>query len=133
MSPAIANLCALHLDLASMRWRRMVGGDCTRYADDVAFSGGEELRRGIDRFGSLVVAVAYEEGFRVNHRKTRAMHRGDRQVLTGIVVNARANVPRPHNDRLKAVLHNCARFGAASQNREAIAISARTSRAASAT
>ena len=59
-----------------------------------------------------------EEGFRVNHRKTRAMHRSDRQVLTGIVVNARANVPRSHYDRLKAVLHNCVRFGAASQNRD---------------
>jgi hypothetical protein len=33
-------------------------------------------------------------------------------------VNAKPNVPRPYFDRLKAVLTNCVRHGAAAQNRE---------------
>ena len=45
------------------------------------------------------------------------MRRGVRQRLTGIVVNAHPNLPRPHYDRLKALLYNCARFGPDSQNR----------------
>jgi hypothetical protein len=69
---------------------------------------------------TLVAKIAIEEGFAVNHRKTRGMHRGDRQVLTGIVVNEKPNVPREDFDRLKAVLTNCVRAGPASQNRAGV-------------
>ena len=58
-----------------------------------------------------------EEGFEVNHRKTRSMHRSHRQLLTGMVVNEKANVRRDEFDRLKAILTNCARHGPSSQNR----------------
>ena len=50
-----------------------------------------------------------EEGFEINHRKTRSMHRSHRQLLTGMVVNEKANVRRDEFDRLKAILTNCAR------------------------
>ena len=59
-----------------------------------------------------------EEGFAVNHRKTRVMHQGVRQYLAGLALNRGANVIRPDFDRLKAILTNCVRLGAASQNRE---------------
>jgi hypothetical protein len=45
------------------------------------------------------------------------MHRSDRQILTGIVVNEKPNVRRDEYDRLKAILHNCACSDPASQNR----------------
>jgi hypothetical protein len=60
-----------------------------------------------------------EEGFTVHHRKTRIMRQGVRQYLAGLVVNERLNVVRDDFDRLKAVLTNCARHGAESQNRDA--------------
>jgi hypothetical protein len=44
-----------------------------------------------------------EEGFRVNHRKTRVMRQGVRQYLAGVVANARVNIPRSDFDRLKAI------------------------------
>jgi hypothetical protein len=43
---------------------------------------------------SNLAAIASEEGFEVNHRKTRPMHRGHRQRLTGIVVNEKPNAGR---------------------------------------
>jgi hypothetical protein len=116
-SPALSNLCALHLDLRLAALAGTLGGTYTRYADDLAFSGDEALRRRVDRVEIHVAAIAREEGFDVNHRKTRAMHRSHRQVLTGIVVNERPNVRRGEYDRLKAILHNCARSDPASQNR----------------
>ena len=88
----------------------------TRYADDLAFSGGESFRRDADRFQLHVGAIVWEEGFRVHHRKTRIMRRGVRQRLTGVVVNDKLNLCRPDYDRLKATLVNCVRRGAASQN-----------------
>jgi len=115
-SPALANLCALHLDLRLDALAKSMDADYTRYADDLAFSGPEALRRRIGKLSLLVATIALEEGFRVNHRKTRVMHACDRQILTGIVVNSRPNLRRVEFDRLKAILTNCARRGPESQN-----------------
>lgn len=118
-SPAIANLSALHLDLRLDGLAVELGGSYSRYADDLALSGGPQLRRAAPRIANLVAAIALEEGFEVNHRKTRPMHRSRRQLLTGIVVNVRPNVRREDFDRLKAILTNCVRHGPASQDRAA--------------
>lgn len=116
-SPALANLCALHLDLRIDALAQATGCDYTRYADDIAISGAEDLRRRVDKLSTIIAAIALEEGFEVNHHKTRAMHQSHRQMLTGIVVNRKLNVRRASYDELKAILHNCARDGANSQNR----------------
>jgi len=73
----------------------------------------------VDRFSVHVAAVLLEEGFSVNHRKTRIMRQGVRQRLAGIVANERMNVTRPDFDRLKATLTNCVRQGPETQNRDA--------------
>ena len=62
-------------------------------------------------------AIALEEGFRINHHKTRIMPRGTRQMVTGLVVNEKPNLKREAYDRLKATLHNCATQGPERQNR----------------
>ena len=118
-SPAIANLCALHLDLRMDALAASLGANYTRYADDLAISGGAGLRRRLPAFTRLAAVVALEEGFELNHRKTRAMHASHRQLLTGIVVNARPNVRREEFDGLKATLTNCIRHGPETQNRDA--------------
>jgi hypothetical protein len=117
-SPALANLCAFRLDCRLHGLAQAVGAAYTRYADDLAFSGGAELERSARRFQVLVCRIALEEGFEVNTRKSRFMSQGLRQQLVGIVVNAHPNVRRDEFDRLKAILHNCARLGSASQNRD---------------
>jgi hypothetical protein len=94
-----------------------IGATYTRYADDLVFSGDEAFARRAKRFEALAAAIALEESFFVNHRKTRLMRRGARQEVTGIVVNEQPAVARDHFDRLKATLHNCVRFGPESQNR----------------
>lgn len=117
-SPALANLCALHLDFRLDALAESLDGRYTRYADDIAISGGEALRRRVSKVSGMVSLIALEERFEVNHRKTRAMHRSHRQLLTGIVVNEKPNVRRHEFDRLKAILTNCARHGPGSQNRD---------------
>jgi RNA-directed DNA polymerase len=117
-SPALANLCAYRLDARLTALSAAVATTYTRYADDLVFSGGQELERAWSRFVISVAAVALEEGFEVNPRKTRVMRQSVRQQVAGVVVNERPNVARDEYDRLKAILHNCTRFGPASQNRE---------------
>jgi hypothetical protein len=115
-SPAIANLCAYRLDLRLAGLARAAGGNYTRYADDLAFSGDGDFARGIARLLVHVTATVAEEGFIVHHHKTRIMRDGVRQHLAGVVVNRRVNVRRSDYDDLKATLTNCARHGASSQN-----------------
>lgn len=117
-SPALANLCAYRLDCRLSGLAKSVGARYTRYADDLAFSGGEEFDRCVERFSIHVAAILLEEGFAAHHRKTRIMRQGVRQHLAGLVANRRVNIFRRDFDRLKAILTNCVRHGPANQNRE---------------
>lgn len=118
-SPLIANLCAYRMDCRLVGLADWAGGVYTRYADDLAMSGGEHFARNIERYAAQVGAIALEEGWSVQHHKTRIMRQSGRQHLAGVVVNANLNVPRETFDQLKAILTNCIRHGPASQNRDA--------------
>ncbi len=120
-SPALANLCAYRLDCRLAGLAASAGARYTRYADDLAFSGGPDLARSVARFHVHACAIALEEGFEVHTRKTRVMRRGVRQVLAGAVLNDRPNIPRDDFDALKATLHNCLARGPADQNRAGLA------------
>ncbi len=117
-SPALANCLSYRMDCRLTGLARAAGATYTRYADDLAFSGGEDFVRAAERFSIHVTAILQEEGLSVHHRKTRIMRQGVRQYLAGTVVNDRLNIPRADYDRLKATLTNCLRHGPASQNRE---------------
>ena len=118
-SPALANLCAYRADCRLSGLAKSVGAQYTRYADDLAFSGGEPFDRCVERFSIHVAAILHEEGFAVHHRKTRIMRQGVRQHLAGLIANERVNVRRSDFDRLKAILTNCVRHGPEPQNRQA--------------
>jgi len=120
-SPALANLACYRLDCRLSGLARKMGCRYTRYADDLTFSGDEALRRNARACFETICTIARESGFGVHPKKTRFMGASTRQVVTGLVVNARPNVPREEFDRLRAVLHNCARLGAASQTHEPLA------------
>ena len=98
-SPALANLAAFRLDSRLSALAAHLGATYTRYADDLVLSADHHLRL------PDLAAIAADEGFRLNARKTRIMGRGGRQTVTGIVVNQRPNVARADYDELKAILH----------------------------
>lgn len=117
-SPALANVCAYRVDCRLHALASASGATYTRYADDLAFSGGETFERGIHAFADRVAAILLEEGFRANYRKTRIQRRSTRQQLAGLIVNQHLNTPRREFDTLKAILTNCVRLGPSSQNRD---------------
>jgi retron-type reverse transcriptase len=118
-SPALANVCFYRADCRLAGLAKSAGAEYTRYADDLAFSGGEVFDRCVTGFSTHVAAILHEEGFAVNHHKTRVMRQGVRQHLAGLVTNRRVNIVRADFDRLKAILTNCIRLGPEGQNREA--------------
>ncbi|MCU1526919.1 MAG: RNA-directed polymerase [Frondihabitans sp.] len=116
-SPALANLTARRLDSRLAGWAEKTGATYTRYADDLAFSGDRPFANRVDAFARGVERIVRDEGHELNPRKTRVRRRSVRQTVTGVVVNERTTVSRHDYDLLRAILYNCARFGAASQNR----------------
>lgn len=119
-SPALANCIAFHLDTRLAAAAVYAGATYSRYADDLAFSWDRDPGRGVERFVTLVATIATEEGFAVQHHKTRVMRPNQRQELAGVVVNQRLNPRRADLERLEAVLTNCVRLGPASQNRDGV-------------
>lgn len=117
-SPALANLSAYRFDCRLLGLAKSAGAVYTRYADDLAFSGGGDFKRCVERFSIHAAVILGEEGFQVHHRKTRIMRSSVRQQLAGLVANERINVRRSDFDNLKATLNNCVRLGLESQNRE---------------
>jgi RNA-directed DNA polymerase len=117
-SPALANLCAFNLDmrLEGLAW--VFGATYTRYADDLVFSGPQNLRKQFRALWARVAAIAEDEGFTLHPNKTRCLPEHRQQRVTGLVINTKLNVPRYDFDRLKACLHHCVLHGGASQNTE---------------
>ncbi len=116
-SPALANLSAYSLDVRLSGLARSFGAIYTRYADDLTFSGPPRFGTSLRDFIPLVAQIVRQERFRLNAAKRKVLRSTGRLVVTGVVVNEKLNVSRREFDRLKAVLTNCARHGAATQNR----------------
>ena len=117
-SPQLANLAAFALDRRLAAYAQACGAAYTRYADDLSFSGGTDLARRSAAFVAGVGSIVNQSGFLLNQAKTRCRRRSQRQVVTGIVVNADTTLPRPDIDRLRAILHQCRTTGPAAANRE---------------
>ena len=97
----------------------------TRYADDITFSGSvasmrpairmnpktlesfpQEFPRVNDVIGTAR-SIIEDEGYRVHvNRKLRVYRRRHRQLVTGLVVNERPNLPRVTRRRLRAIEHH---------------------------
>ena len=110
-SPALANLCAFRLDVRLAALARSADVTFTRYADDLAFSGDARFGCNARRFAIQIAAIALEEGFVIQHRKTRRMLQSAPQRLAGTIVNVKPGVERRERERLEATLHNCVKHG----------------------
>jgi RNA-directed DNA polymerase len=117
-SGALANLAAYRLDVRVAGLAAKLGATYARYADDLVLSGDRSLVHAAPTVLARLAAIASDEGFSVNFRKTRVMTASARQRITGIVVNDKLSAPRTEIERLRAILHNCRRHGPATQNRD---------------
>lgn len=115
-SPAITNAICLRMDRRLNGLARVFGLRYTRYADDLTFSwrrpAGTHAKAPIGALLRGVRAILTAEGFRVHPAKTKVMRAGDRQSVTGLVVNAApegvaaTRVPRETQRRLRAAIKN---------------------------
>lgn len=115
-SPAITNAVCRRLDRRLRGLADKHGFRYTRYADDLTFSGSQ--RQKVGRLLTSVRAILSDEGFTEHPAKTKIMGRGRRQEVTGVTVNDKTTVAREEKRRLRALLHNAAKHGLKSQNKD---------------
>jgi len=102
-SPGLCNAILLRLDRRLTGLARKHGFAYTRYADDLSFSGNDTTK--IAKLLKLVPAIVAAEGLSVNAQKTRIMRAGQRQSITGVVVNKTMGLSRQERRKLRAALH----------------------------
>jgi retron-type reverse transcriptase len=107
-SPYLSNLICKYFDFRMSGLAAKKGWVYTRYADDIAISGGG-VAFGLSKF---VERIASEEGFAINKKKTKLYPVGARRVLTGIVLgDDSVSVPRSYKRELSKVVYYVEKFG----------------------
>ena len=104
-SPFISNMICRRLDRTIFDLAQGFGMNYTRYADDITLSTNKHVD--IKKINKQVEYVANAEGFKINKKKTRVLKKGQRQVVTGIIVNDGLNVNRKYIRNLKSLIYNC--------------------------
>src|SRR5262245_22800337 len=91
-----------------------IGVTYTRYADDLTFSFDADDAKAIHDLIWRVRRIVAQEGYELHLRKKfQIRRRHQRQVVTGLVVNDRVDLPRTTRRWLRAVEHRLARSGRA--------------------
>ena len=77
----------------------------SRYADDMTFSSMHNVYQKGSEFRMEIQRIISGQGFNMNDSKTRLQKTGSRQEVTGLTVNAIANVSRKYLSDLRWILH----------------------------
>ena len=108
-SPAISNLVMHEFDEAIGSWCKERGIIYTRYCDDLTFSGAFAA----GEVKQLAARYLYRLGMTLNRQKTRLAFSHQRQLVTGVVVNAKVQTTRAYRRQLRQTLYYCRKWGLA--------------------
>jgi len=105
-SPRLSNLVNYRVDARLAAMAAKLGAVYTRYADDITISLAADDRKKVHYMQRFVRRVVEAEGYRLHHRKKLSIRRRHhQQIVTGLVVNDRVNLPRSVRRWLRAVEH----------------------------
>ncbi len=83
----------------------------SRYADDLTFSCNQDVLYKSGSFIKNIKQIISDNGFYINNKKTRLRNRGQRQEVTGIVVNVKPNVSREYIKDIRNLLYIWEKYG----------------------
>lgn len=104
-SPLLTNAICDTLDRRMKGVAKRFGLHYSRYADDMTFSSMHNVYQEDGEFRQEISRIIKEQGFIMNDKKTRLQKVGARQEVTGLTVNAIANVSRKYISDLRWILH----------------------------
>lgn len=108
-SPIISNIVTQRLDRKIVELCNKNKIRYSRYADDLTFSTNRNLLD--ENFINEIKAIIKKEGFNINDKKTRLRESGERQEVTGIIVNKKLNLNKNFLRKTRAILNNWEKKG----------------------
>ena len=107
-SPGLANIICNRMDKRMMGLANKHGFTYSRYADDMTFSADKK-----DRLPkvSMIRKIVEIEGFHLNEEKIELLHEGNRQIVTGLLVDNHVRVPGRYKKDIKRHIHFCLKYG----------------------
>ncbi|MDW3190937.1 MAG: reverse transcriptase family protein [Cytophagales bacterium] len=106
-SPYLSNLYFRQIDYQISEYCKKHKIKYTRYADDLTFSG--EFQSEI--LFEKVKKIFDENGLEINEEKVQLMTRNMRQLVTGVVVNDKRQVPFAKRNKLRQTMYFIQKFG----------------------
>ncbi len=107
-SPNLSNLVCRRLDLRFSKLSNKLGINYSRYADDITFSGDENNLPGI----GILKKIIEDENFKINWDKVGKYKKGQRQIVTGLLIDGKVRVPKKFKKEIYRHLHFCSKYGA---------------------
>jgi RNA-directed DNA polymerase len=106
-SPALSNLVNFYMDAQIARRVARKKGTYTRYADDIAISYPLDYAHSIQSILEMVRRIARSKGYRIHKaKKLRVLRHHQQQMVTGLVVNTKPQLPRKLRRWLRSVEHH---------------------------
>jgi retron-type reverse transcriptase len=106
-SPALSNIVMAPFDEYMFSYCKKRGIAYTRYCDDMSFSGNFKPGPLIEKVRRFLNAM----GFAVNEKKTKVLRQGQRQTVTGIVVNQKQQTPASYRRQIRQEMYYCKKYG----------------------
>ncbi|MBL7868478.1 MAG: RNA-directed DNA polymerase [Flavobacterium lindanitolerans] len=109
-SPSLSNIICIKLDNRFNKLANKRGISYSRYADDITFSGNKDSLPSYN----LVKKIIESENLKINWTKVGRYKKGQKQVVTGLLVNENIRVPKKFKKEVLRHLFFCEKYGAAS-------------------
>lgn len=107
-SPALANIICGKMDRRMMGLANKIGFNYSRYADDMTFSADDKAN--LPKIG-MIRRIVESEGFRLKEEKSELLHKGNRQIVTGLLVDGHVRVPGRYKKDIMRHIHFCQKYG----------------------
>lgn len=103
-SPKLSNLACQRLDSRIQGYSGLKGIIYTRYADDITLSAFNEAK--IRKAQPMIEEIVRDEGFTLNHRKTKVCGTRKRKEVTGLVISTDGvGIGRKKYRQMRAEIH----------------------------
>lgn len=113
-SPIISNMICFKMDRTFLNYCSVHRLTYSRYADDLVFSSTSSyaMARLVNQdegsptfLTEFLVKTIEDNGFSINNRKVHIANKGTRQLVNGIIVNMKCNMPRNEYRSLRSLFH----------------------------
>ena len=105
-SPCLSNLVAKELDADIQSYCQKNGFTYTRYADDITISSKTDIAPDVHEINKIIC----KHGFRLNRKKTKLIHQGQRMKVTGLTVGNGVHVPKAYKKEIFRELYFCKKY-----------------------